>query len=77
MTHELKIQKEYFSAVNEGKKRFEIRYDDRNYKVGDAIILNEIDNDNSFTGRNFFGIITYITTYEQKKGYVVFSFDPL
>lgn len=74
MTHDLKIDEQYFISILEGIKTFEIRYNDRNFQVGDRIILKEITNDKEFTGRQASGIITYITDYEQKDGYVVFSF---
>ena len=75
MQHRLKIDEEYFSAVITGKKKFEIRFNDRGYKVGDSIILQEIDDDGLFTGRETTGIITYITNYVQKDGYIVFGFE--
>lgn len=45
MTHELKIMPEYFQAVRDGVKDFEIRYNDRDYKVGDNVVLREFDGD--------------------------------
>ena len=41
MTHHLKIKPEYFQAVIDGKKPFEIRYNDRNFQTGDRVILEE------------------------------------
>lgn len=74
-THELKIYKEYFEAVLNKSKTFEIRKNDRNYRVGDRIVLNELQDDKkTYTGRYFKGVITYITDYAQRDGYVVFSF---
>lgn len=48
--HELKINPKYFDDVKSGRKRFEIRKDDRDYKVGDLIILKEYENGH-YTGR--------------------------
>lgn len=37
MTHDLKVEKQYYRAIREGLKRFELRRNDRGYKVGDKI----------------------------------------
>ena len=39
--HELKINPLYFDAIEKRLKTFELRKDDRDYKVGDLIILKE------------------------------------
>ena len=41
MTHELKIWPEPFAAVRDGRKRYEVRRNDRDYRVGDVLVLNE------------------------------------
>ena len=53
MTHHLKIQPEYFEAVCNGTKRFEVRRDDRTprYAAGDTLILEEVDAEKQKTGR--------------------------
>lgn len=43
MTHYIRILPEYFKVVEHGKKRFELRKNDRDYKVGDNIVLQEWD----------------------------------
>ena len=43
--HELKILPEYYDAVRRGDKRFEIRKDDRDYQVGDYLLLSECDDE--------------------------------
>ncbi len=68
--HELKILPEYFEAVVSGNKRFEIRKNDRNYKKGDILRLNEYQ-DGQYTGDVHVAEITYITDYAQQEGYVV------
>ena len=40
-THELKIWPQWFDAVRIGSKTFEIRKNDRNYAVGDKLVLEE------------------------------------
>lgn len=49
-THELKILPEYFNEIMSLNKQFELRKDDRDYKVGDFIILKEYV-DGAYTGR--------------------------
>lgn len=58
-THELKILPEYFEVVANGSKRFEIRKADRDFKVGDFLILREW-NRGKFTGRSMTQKIEYI-----------------
>lgn len=72
--HQLKILPQYFHAVTVGDKSFEIRKNDRNYKVGDNIVLSEYE-EGQYTGRNILAKITYITDYEQKDDYVVFGIE--
>lgn len=68
--HELKTLPEYFEAVVSGNKCFEIRKNDRNYKKGDILRLNEYQ-DGQYTGDVHVAEITYITDYAQQDGYVV------
>lgn len=48
--HRLKLASMFFDAVDTGKKSFELRKNDRNYKIGDIIELHEM-NDGEETGR--------------------------
>ncbi|GEL81948.1 ASCH/PUA domain-containing protein [Enterococcus mundtii] len=68
--HELKILPEYFGAITSGQKKFEIRKNDRDYKVGEQLLLREW-NSEEFTGWAYKATITYVTDYAQKDGYVV------
>jgi len=58
MTHELKIKPEYFLEVMNGNKTFELRKNDRDYMVGDTIILKEFDED--YTGAQVERRISYL-----------------
>lgn len=40
-THFVKIQPLYFEGIISGSKPFELRYNDRKYKVGDCVCLQE------------------------------------
>ncbi|MGX5834748.1 ASCH/PUA domain-containing protein [Aeromonas piscicola] len=70
MKHELKIKPEYFAAIFFGEKTFEIRNNaDRNFQVGDTLLLKEWNGE--FTGDFAEKVVSYITDFEQKPGYVV------
>jgi ASC-1-like (ASCH) protein len=75
MKHELKIEAPYYQAVREGKKTFEIRYNDRGFNAGDTVILQpltEIKTYDSWHPR-LIAKIGYVTAYNQKENFVVFS----
>ena len=58
--HELKTWPEYFNDLDKGKN-FELRKDDRGFKVGDFIILNEWDpKTETYTGNRLPFVIDYI-----------------
>ena len=50
MIHKLKILPEFFPLVEKGKKRFELRKNDRNYQEDDILLLQEYF-DGEYTGR--------------------------
>ena len=70
-THELKILPEYFDAVLDGRKTFEIRKNDRDFAVGDTLILKEWNEMYRMpTGRQLRCEITYILkSNEETKEY--------
>ena len=72
MKHELKIEKQYLDRVLDRTKTFEIRKNDRDYQKGDKVTFKEVKSGNA-TGKEATADITYVTDYQQKEGYVVFS----
>lgn len=59
--HDLKTWPLYFAAIAEGRKTFEARFADRDFRVGDTLILREwVPNSNVYTGREVRKTITYI-----------------
>lgn len=59
--HDLKIWPQYFEEVLIGNKKFELRSNDRGYKVGDILMLREwIPEDEKYTGRWCRAVVTYI-----------------
>lgn len=75
--HELKILPEYFEAVIDGRKKFEIRNNDRDYSVGDILDLREYDTKTStYTGRRVLCLVTYILDLQALlRGHVILSID--
>ena len=74
MIHELKTIQPYFDDVVNGVKTFEVRKHDRDFKVGDELILREYNlESNTYSGKNVHMEITYILDSENycKEGYVV------
>lgn len=73
MIHELKTRTEYFKSVISGAKPFEIRKNDRDFKVGDFVALNEFDNKSGYTGESALFEITYVMTDTEyvKEGFAV------
>jgi hypothetical protein len=69
----LKILPEYFEAIQSRIKSFEIRENDRNFKVGDFVILQEYI-DGQYTGKERMVEISYITDYKQRENHIVFAF---
>lgn len=59
MTHELKILPQWFADVKSGKKNFEIRRNDRDFKVGDLLCLKEYEK-GRYTGNEVIREIEYI-----------------
>ncbi len=72
--HQIKIQTKYLDEVLAGRKQFEIRYNDRDYRVGDIVTMTEFDPEKEIKKpRSFIGEIKYLTDFAQKPGWVVFS----
>ncbi len=59
--HQLKVWPEPFDALADGTKLFEFRKDERSYRVGDELVLDEWDpDDERYTGRSLRRTITYL-----------------
>lgn len=78
-THKLKIFPEYFNAVKVGTKTFEIRKNDRRFKVGDVLILKEYgicEGVKGYSGKKITKEVTYILEggqYGLEEGYVILA----
>ncbi len=59
-THHVKCWPRFYKAIDNGTKPFEVRFDDRNYRVGDILIIQEYDPEsNYFSGNEVSREITY------------------
>lgn len=73
MTHALKTVPPYFKDIVDGTKTFEIRKNDRLFKVGDKLLLQEyLPKEDKYSGQEWEGIITYILDNPDycKKGFI-------
>lgn len=76
MIHQLKTTPEYFEAVASGHKTFEVRKNDRGFKVGDFLGLNEFNANE--TGRFMIVEVIYVLDNEDycKDGQVILGIRP-
>jgi hypothetical protein len=58
--HRLKTLTRFFDAVMIGLKPFEVRYNDRDYQVGDFLLLQEYDPSTETYGRETMRQVTYV-----------------
>jgi hypothetical protein len=61
--HELKTWVSLFSAVRDGTKTFDVRKNDRDFSVGDELLLREYHHvTHTYTGRKLLVGVTYVYT---------------
>lgn len=72
MIHELKTSTGFFGDVLSGKKKFEVRKNDRDFRPGDLLALNEIE-DGRYTGRSLVVGVDYLLDNLDyvKEGFVI------
>lgn len=78
--HILKIEKSYFKDVIEGKKKAELRKNDRKFEVGDLIHFVDIYGEEYFWSKNIFRIthiLKDVSEYGLDKDYVILSIEEL
>lgn len=78
--HDLKITPGHFQSVSDERKTFEIRNNDRGFKVGDYLLLREWNPDTKeYSGRSIIRKIPYVL-YDSlfvSEGYVALSLQTL
>jgi Domain of unknown function (DUF3850) len=63
LEHKVKSWPQFFEQILSGEKAHELRRNDRNFRVGDLLRLQEYDpKENRYTGRELRVKITYITS---------------
>jgi len=73
--HELKCWPQYFQALIDGTKTFELRLNDRNYQVEDVLFLREYDpRIEEYSGRECWKLVTYITEGDNPFGGLCFGY---
>lgn len=81
-THELKTDPIHFEAITDGRKRFELRKDDRpgGFMAGDRLHLREFDRvgTKGYTGRESWESVAYVLRYHEglASGYVILGLEP-
>lgn len=71
-SHNLKIHRQHFGTVQLGLQTAELRLNDRDFKVGDWLILNEWDN--GYTGQQVARKVAHIADVgDIAEGYVLMS----
>lgn len=82
--HKLKLDAAYYDDSEKGIKTFEIRENDRDYKVGDILELREwvwsgLERKGTYTGRVHWKVITYILDDEEYlyEGFVCIAVSPI
>lgn len=81
-THGLKCWPSSFEAILDGRKRFDLRRDDRQFEVGDSLRFLEWNPDREeYTSRTYWVTITYILKSGSfpglETGYVILGIAPL
>ncbi len=75
MVHYLKIKPEYYKDVECGLKTFELRKNDRNFQVGDILMLIKLDDNGNETDQVTRVKVNYILKdcpqYGLKDGYAI------
>lgn len=77
---ELKTWPAYYEALLDGRMAFQIRFNDRNFKVGDVLKLREYTATlEMYTYREMFCWVTYITNFPAglRDGYVAMAIERL
>ena len=73
MKHSLKIEVIHLANILLGRKKFEVRYNDRGYQLGDTIKFESIDGCTNYGGE--YEIIYVHSGYGLEKDFVVLGIE--
>ena len=79
MIHALKIEPYFFKKVVSGEKTFEVRENDRDFKTGDLLALNEYDPEiQKYTGNSCLVYVDFAMMDPKyvREGFVILSIKP-
>jgi len=73
--HHLKIEEKYLNAIKNGSKTFEIRYNDRDYQVGDILVFEDPKEESE----KYAVIVTFMIDDERfcKENFVTMAIKPI
>lgn len=82
MTHALKTWPEFYGSIVDGSKPFELRKNDRNFQLGDRLLIQEYDPvTKQYTGKECEKRIGYILRgaerFGLKKDYVILGLETI
>jgi hypothetical protein len=70
--HQVKAWPEFYGPLAAGRKPFEIRENDRDYRAGDGLEVREFDRAAGvYTGARVLREVTYATEFQQRPGWIV------
>jgi hypothetical protein len=76
--HDLKVWPEYFRDIITGRKHTEFRQHDRDFQVGDVLLLREWDPDKKeYTGRELRRRVAFLYAPHQAPDFVVLEVNEL
>ena len=80
MTNKIKIDRSYADAIIDGRKKFEVRLNDRGYNAGDKVKFEVYDGVLRYCDHPLneciYDIIYVHSGLGLKEGYVVFTIEP-
>lgn len=70
MQHDIKVHPQFWEPLIKGDMKFQLRRNDRVYKVGDTLMLNEFNPEFGYTGKQRLSIVSYVLMPEDCPGLI-------